>query len=112
MTVLSIYLGRIPEFKEAWFWPNAECLKGLVNYVRIGIYSMCLIWLEWCAFEFMTFMTGYLDVESTGAQIVLFNFECLIYMPALALSIASAANVGKHMGANNVAVAKRYAKVA
>jgi Na+-driven multidrug efflux pump len=82
---LSIYIGRLEEFKEMWFFPNAECFKGLGNYIKLGFFSMCMIWLEWCAFEFLTFMSGYLDVDSTGAQIILFNFECLIYMPALAM---------------------------
>lgn len=65
--VLSLYLNRIESFKEAWYWPTVECFKGIGNYMKIGFFSMCLIWLEWCAFEFMTFMSGYLDVASTGA---------------------------------------------
>ena len=72
---------------------------------------MCLIWLEWCAFEFMTFMSGYLDVPSTAAQVILFTYECLIYMVALSISIASGALVGKQIGAGNVFLAKKYAKV-
>jgi Na+-driven multidrug efflux pump len=73
---------------------------------------MWVIWLEWCAFEFLTFFSGYLDVDSTAAQILLFNFECLIYMPALSLSIAAGANVGKYVGAGDVSSAKRAAKIA
>jgi Na+-driven multidrug efflux pump len=65
--ILFIYLSRKQEFKEIWFFPNAECFRGLCNYLKIGLPSMCLIWLEWCAFEFLTFMSGYLDVDSTGA---------------------------------------------
>lgn len=111
ISALSLYLNRIESFKEAWFLPNAECFKGLKHYLSIGFYSMCLIWLEWCAFEFLTFMSGFLDVNSTGAQTILFNFECLLYMPALAMQIGSGAMVGKFIGANDVPNAKRYAKV-
>ena len=77
--------------RDMFFWPNAECFRGMGNYVATGIYGLFIIWLEWCAFEFLTFMSGYLEVEQTGAQIILFNFECLIYMPAMALSITSSA---------------------
>jgi MATE family multidrug resistance protein len=110
--LLSIYLSRIESFKEMWFLPNAECLKGLKHHITLGLNSMGLIWLEWCAFELLVFMSGFLVVDSTGAQIILFNFECLIFMPAMALQIATSAKVGKEIGAGNVVLAKRYAKLA
>ena len=112
MTVLSLYLSRIESFKEMWFMPNAECFRGLYNYLKLGFFSMCLIWCEWCAFEFIVLMSGYLDVESTGAQIILMNFECLVFMPALSMQIATAAPVGKMVGAMKIDLAKRYAKIA
>ena len=105
IVVLSVYLGRLESFKEMWFWPNADCFKGLTNYLKIGMFSMGLIWLEWCAFEFLTFFSGFLDVDSTAAQIILFNFECLIYMVGLSLSIAGSAHVGRHIGAGKVELA-------
>ena len=74
IVILSVCLSRIPEFKEVFFMPNRECLKGISNYFKLGVPSLLLIWFEWCAFEFLTFMSGYLDVTSTGAQIILFNF--------------------------------------
>lgn len=112
MTCMSIYLGRIEDFKEMWFMPNAECFKGLTNYIKIGLPSMGLIWLEWCAFEFLTFMSGYLDVDSTAAQIVLMNLEQLVYMPAWAFMTAAAAVVGKSIGEGNAEKAKYLAKAA
>jgi MATE family multidrug resistance protein len=74
IAILSVCLSRISEFKEVFFMPNRECLKGISNYFKLGVPSLLLIWFEWCAFEFLTFMSGYLDVASTGAQIILFNF--------------------------------------
>jgi multidrug resistance protein, MATE family len=109
MVVLSLYLQRVESFKETWFWPDAACFRGLWNYCKIGLNTMGVIWLEWVAFEFLTFITGFLDVDSTGAQIILFNFECLIFMPAMTMQIACAAKVGKSIGANNVPLAKLFA---
>jgi multidrug resistance protein, MATE family len=67
IVVLSFLLHRKPEFKDMFFWPNRECLKGMGNYIKTGVLGMWIIWLEWCAFEFLTFMSGYLDVDQTGA---------------------------------------------
>jgi Na+-driven multidrug efflux pump len=66
MFILWIYLNSQKDLKEMWFFPNKECFRGLINYMKLGFWSLGLIWLEWCAFEFMTFMSGYLDVESTS----------------------------------------------
>jgi hypothetical protein len=53
--------------KEMFFWPTKESLDSIGKYVKTGFFGMCIIWLEWCAFEFLTLMSGYLDVNSTGA---------------------------------------------
>ena len=92
-----------------FFWPTKESLDGMGTYIKTGFYGMCIIWLEWCAFEFLTLMSGYLDVNSTGAQIILFNFECLIYMPAMAMSYACSSIVGKYIGKGNHELARRVA---
>ena len=84
-----------------FYFPTKECFNGLSNYISQGFYPMCYMWLEWCAFEFLTMMCGYLSIESIGAQAVLFNFECLIYMPAIGLMVGAGANVGREIGANN-----------
>ena len=83
--ILSIYISRIEKLKEALFLPNKECFNGIGNYLKIGSVSAAIIFLEWSSFEFMTLMSAFLGVNQTGAQAVLFNFECLIYMPALGL---------------------------
>jgi hypothetical protein len=62
------------EFKNLSLFPKADCFTGIDKYFKIGFSAMCIIWLEWCAFEFHTFISGYLDVDATGAQIILFNF--------------------------------------
>jgi Na+-driven multidrug efflux pump len=111
MIALHIYIGRIEKLKEMWFWPNAECFKGIGDYISLGFFSMCTMWLEWCAFEFLTFMCGFLDTESIGAQAILFNFECLIYMPAIGFMSGAGAKVGNSIGENNVPLAKRYSKI-
>jgi len=53
--------------KEMFFWPTTENFNGIGTYFKTGFFGMCIIWLEWCAFEFLTLMSGYLDVNSTGA---------------------------------------------
>lgn len=92
--ILSIYITTIDKLKEALFWPNKDCFKGLGEYLRLGILSAGIIFFEWSSFDFMTLLSAFLGVTSTGAQSVLYNFECLIYMPALGLQIATAAVVG------------------
>jgi hypothetical protein len=66
-----------------------ETFQGITAYFKTGFLGLMIIWLEWCAFEFLTLMSGYLEIDSTSAQAILFNFECLIYMVAFALSFGS-----------------------
>lgn len=75
--VLCAYITSIkdPKLREAWQLPNKDAFKGLISYLRLGVFATALIWLEWCAFEFQTLMSGYLsDVDATATQILLFNF--------------------------------------
>eukprot|EP00347_Sterkiella_histriomuscorum_P011508 403372185 len=108
--ILLIIVTKIDKLKDAIFWPNKDCFKGLGEYFRIGIFSAAIILFEWSAFDFMTLMSGFLGVNSTGAQSVLYNFECLIYMPALGLQIATSAVVGNSIGSKNADLARRYAR--
>lgn len=108
IAILQFVLLQKSDMKEMFFWPTKESVDGIFNYIKIGFFGMCIIWLEWCAFEFLTLMSGYLDVDSTGAQIILFNFECLIFMPAMAMSWACSSLVGKYIGEGNHGLAKRF----
>jgi Na+-driven multidrug efflux pump len=83
--ILCTYISRLEKLKEAIFWPNKESFTGLWDYLKIGILAACITSLEWSSFEYMTLMAGFLGISQTGAQGVLFNFECVIYMPALGL---------------------------
>ncbi|CDW87432.1 multidrug resistance [Stylonychia lemnae] len=111
MFILLVFISRISQLKDAIFWPSKDSFRGLGEYLKIGLFSTAIIFLEWSSFEFMTLLSAFLGVNSTGAQAVLFNFECLIYMPALGLQIASNAVVGKAIGAKDSQLAKRYANL-
>ena len=58
---------RVEKLKEAIFWPNKDSFKGLGDYMKLGAFSAAIIFLEWSSFDFMTLLSGFLGVNSTGA---------------------------------------------
>jgi len=37
LVLITIYIGTLKDIKEAWFYPTAECFKGLGDQIKLGI---------------------------------------------------------------------------
>jgi multidrug resistance protein, MATE family len=56
------------DIREAWFLPNQEALRGLLEYCKLGLPSMLLMSLEQWAFCIQLFITGIASTNMAAAQ--------------------------------------------
>jgi MATE family multidrug resistance protein len=82
--------------KEAWFLPNRACfdLKGLMEFMKLGIPSIGMQCLEWWGFELMTLFSAWISMEATAAQIITLNTAVIAFMPILGIHYASSVVIG------------------
>jgi Na+-driven multidrug efflux pump len=39
------------DLQDAWFWPNKDCFKGILEYMKLGVPAMLMVCFEWWVFE-------------------------------------------------------------
>jgi len=67
--------------------------------------------LEWNAFQFLILMAGYIDNDHLAAQVIIYNICFICFIIAYGISMAASTLVGNSIGAGNVPLAKKYAKI-
>ena len=67
------------EIRVAWFLPNRESFKGFKEYLKIGIPQLLLSSIENSSFEVIVLLSGYLNVESVGANVIVLNICYFVY---------------------------------
>lgn len=66
---------------------------------------------EWWAFEILIFLAGIIGVREQAAMIIIFQVLTQTYMINLGMQESSTALIGNQIGAMNIPLAKRYAKI-
>lgn len=114
ITMIGLYiytsLKLSPELKlKSWFHPfradvKQDCFdrQGLVTFFRIGIPSTGMLCLEWWAFEVMIFMSAFISLKATAAQVITLNTAALFFMPTVGLQTAGSVLVGRSIGSMEV----------
>ena len=64
ITLISSFVDKI---KDAWFFPNKDCLVGILDYIKIGVPSMLVGCLESWSFNIQTLMATYVSVDALAA---------------------------------------------
>jgi MATE family multidrug resistance protein len=67
----------LPEYKEAWFFPTLDSIKGMGEYVKVALLSMVMLCLEWWSYEIQILYASFISVEAVGSQVIILN---LIYI--------------------------------
>ena len=81
--------------------------EGLWEMHRIGFRNLVLKIMGWWAFDVFTQMAAFLPTDDLAGQAILRNIGLYTFMIPVGLGFATNYLVGKYMGANNVAVAKK-----
>jgi MATE family multidrug resistance protein len=59
---INVYISSCKDLKESWFMPDWSTLRGINEYLKLGIPSTAMICLEWWSFEVMILIAGYISV--------------------------------------------------
>ena len=70
-SISLVYTQQIKDIKAAIFMPGREVFYGLSKYVNLGIHSALMLCMEWWAFEAMMLISGYINVQSQAAHIII-----------------------------------------
>jgi len=50
--VIHLYVYfKLPQFKEAYFFPTRDSIRGMREYIKVAFPSMLMVCLEWWSFE-------------------------------------------------------------
>lgn len=71
------YLDR--EFRKTFVPIDRSAFQGLGEYITIGIPNTITMFLDFCAYDLMTVVSGNLGVKEQAAQVVLMNMTEYCY---------------------------------
>ena len=69
-----------------------------------------MICLEWWTYEILALSAGFINVEATGAMVILLNIFVFFLMFPMGFSVAASACVGSALGQGNSALAIGYVR--
>lgn len=69
----------------AYLFPTKESfeIKGLLDFMKLGLPSIGMVCLEWWSFEIMTIYSAWLGVREAATQIIILNTEIVTFMASL-----------------------------
>jgi len=79
--------------------------------LKLAVPSVLMFCLEWNAFQFLILMAGYISNKHLAAQVILYNICFVSFIVAYGISMAASTLVGNSIGAKNIPLAKKYAKI-
>ena len=89
-------------------WHFQEAIRGVPEFLRLGIPGMLQFMMEWWAFELIGLACGLFPNarEAIGANAIVMNVTSMTYMIVLGVSIAGTIRIGNALGANDAPRAK------
>jgi Na+-driven multidrug efflux pump len=72
-TILYVIIQLQRDIKEAWFLPNKESFQGIIEYLKLGIYSLFMSILYVWSMEIIIILSGYLSIDETSASVIALN---------------------------------------
>nr|XP_055036434.1 multidrug and toxin extrusion protein 1-like isoform X3 [Misgurnus anguillicaudatus] len=108
---LHIYIRWRGLHKATWDGWSRDCLQEWGAFFRLALPSMIMLCVKWWSYEIGGFLAGLISEAELGAQSVVYELACIIYMVPLGFAVATNVRVGNALGAGNTEKAKLSAKV-
>ena len=70
--------------------------------MKLGIPATLMICLEWWTFEFLTFVSSFISIDATAAQVIILNTIYLFFSFTVGLQYSAEALIGKAIGQQNI----------
>ncbi|CAK9031841.1 unnamed protein product [Durusdinium trenchii] len=113
--LIALYVTRIaPKLgmkrRDVWL-PGQGSFRKWGAYLKVAIPCVLQMGSEWWFWEICALLVGFLGTIPLAAHVAANQFIGLTFMPAVGISSAAAALVGKMLGANRPQEAKTFVKV-
>jgi len=113
--LIALYVTRIaPKLgmkrRDVWL-PGPGTFNSWKSYLKVAIPCVLQMGSEWWFWEICALLVGFLGTVPLAAHVAANQFIALTFMPAVGISSAAAALVGKMLGANRPKEAKTFVKV-
>eukprot|EP01133_Synstelium_polycarpum_P011179 gene11179-13023_t len=94
---------------KTWFGFTREAfnVKGLKEYLRLGIPAGLQLAFEGCGFEVLTILAGLFQAKSLDAHTIAMNFTLLTFMLPMSISIALSVRIGQLLGSKQPVQARK-----
>lgn len=109
--LMLAFVSRDTDLEEARQTPDRRTFSGLGQYMSIGLAAVTMVCLEWWSFEMLVLISGYISVTAQAAHVILITILASITTVGRGLNSAATAVIGKHIGAQNEALAVQYFRV-
>ncbi|ELU04320.1 hypothetical protein CAPTEDRAFT_117091 [Capitella teleta] len=96
---IVVYIIWSGVYKTTWNGMQYQMLEDWGPFVKLGLYGMLMICLEWWAYEISNIFSGILGTTELAAQGIFFNIEDIFISVGLGASDATAIRVGQFLGA-------------
>lgn len=87
---------------------NRESLSGWCEYLKVSLPSTVMICAELWGFQVLTVIAGTIGVAEQASQAMITTIGAIIFMAPLGIQEATSGLIGNCIGANNVALGKRF----
>ncbi|OQR91593.1 Multidrug/Oligosaccharidyl-lipid/Polysaccharide (MOP) Flippase Superfamily [Thraustotheca clavata] len=107
---ISLPLSLFPYYwrhsEARLMWPGLQlraAVKGLVEFLRIGVPGMLMMMFEWCSFECIAIFSGLLPnaVVALGANAITLNLFSFLDWIYFGIAVAATVRVGNAIGAGD-----------
>ena len=99
---ITILCWSMNSLKSSYFMITSESIKeGIMEYLKIGIPNAAMLCLEWGGMEVLALLASLINVDATGAQIIVINAFFVIMMIPYGGQVGTISCVGKAMGEGN-----------
>uniref|UniRef100_A0A667Y4K4 Solute carrier family 47 member 3 n=1 Tax=Myripristis murdjan TaxID=586833 RepID=A0A667Y4K4_9TELE len=109
--ILFVFIRLQGLHKATWDGWSQESLQEWGPFTRLAISSMVMHCLEWWLYEIAGLLAGTISETELGAQAIIYQLSCIVYMIPSGLSVAASVRVGNALGAGNTEQAKLSCKV-
>ena len=108
ITVYS-FISKNVAVKYSQKWITLEAFKKIPKFLKYGIPSCAMVFIDWLAFEILTIYTGWLGVNELAASVVMTNFLYILQESSLGISYTSSSLIGNPLGEKKPNIAKKFA---
>ncbi|GAM18146.1 hypothetical protein SAMD00019534_013210, partial [Acytostelium subglobosum LB1] len=98
---------------QTWYGFSRDTfsIRGLKEYLSLGIPAGLQMAFEGCGFEILTILAGLFTPAALGAHSIAMNFTLLTFMLPFSLSIALSVRIGQLLGARQPSMAQKSTRV-